>query len=124
MDVGERITALRAARGWSMNRLAQEADVAQSYISDIEKGKAKPTVEIIERICGAFGVSLRDFLTNHSDAVLPSSNLDVILREYRLWFDGEPVTEEEKIAALEGIRTARKVMGMSKAKRGGDDTRQ
>lgn len=101
-----------------MNRLAKEAEVAQSYVSDMEKGSAKPTIEIIERICSALGISLRDFLTGASDAAeLPSSNLDVLLREHQLWFDGEPVTDTEKIAALEGIRMARKLMGLGATNR-------
>lgn len=57
MDVGERIASLRVAKGWSMNRLAKEAEVAQSYVSDMEKGSAKPTIEIIERICSAMAAN-------------------------------------------------------------------
>jgi transcriptional regulator with XRE-family HTH domain len=36
--VGERLKALRAARGWSQSELARRSGVSQAYIWQIEKG--------------------------------------------------------------------------------------
>jgi transcriptional regulator with XRE-family HTH domain len=51
----------RDLRGWSQERLAAEAgELRQSLISDIERGKANPTLITLESIAGALGVTVRD----------------------------------------------------------------
>lgn len=61
MNIGERLKALRKARGLSRNRLAQMSGVSQSYLSDIEAGKKNPTVEVLNRLCKALEISLVEF---------------------------------------------------------------
>jgi len=43
MTLGEKLKALRDARGWSQQELAREASVRQSLISELERGKKKDT---------------------------------------------------------------------------------
>ena len=61
MEISERIIALREARGFSTNKLANRAGISQSYLREIELGKKKPTVEILSYICEALDVSLSGF---------------------------------------------------------------
>lgn len=44
-----------------MTKLAKIAGVGQSTLSYIENGKQSPTIDILERICSAFGVTLAEF---------------------------------------------------------------
>lgn len=64
MDVAARLIALREARGYTTNRLANLAGVSQSFVRDIERRAKRPTVETLSLLCDALGVSLRDFLTS------------------------------------------------------------
>ena len=61
MDVGKRIIELREKRGISTNKLANLAGITHSYLRNIEIGKTNPTVEMLEYICEALNISIRDF---------------------------------------------------------------
>lgn len=61
MNVGKRIVELREKRGISTNKLANLAGITQSYLRNIEMGKTNPTVEMLEYICEALNISIRDF---------------------------------------------------------------
>ena len=63
MDILRRITALREARGWSVYRLAKEAGISQSTITNLYKRENSPTVLTLEAICCALGLSLGQFFS-------------------------------------------------------------
>jgi transcriptional regulator with XRE-family HTH domain len=59
--VGEHIKRLREERDWSQPRLAVEAGVAVSAVSQIENGKRSPNVSTLDKLADAFGVEVADF---------------------------------------------------------------
>lgn len=62
INIGERITYLRNERGFSVNHLADMSGVSQSYLREIEMGHyTNPSVDILDAICDALGLSLREF---------------------------------------------------------------
>jgi transcriptional regulator with XRE-family HTH domain len=71
MDVAKRIINLRENAGLSTNRLAKLAGIGQSTLSDIEKGKVKPSIDSLEKICETLGISMSDFFT---ESKLPTSD--------------------------------------------------
>lgn len=57
--LGGQITWRRQCAGLSLNDLANEADVAKGYLSEIENGKApRPGVYVVQRIASALGVTI------------------------------------------------------------------
>ena len=67
MDILQHITELRVERGWSEYRLAKEAGLPQSTISNLYKRENSPTVSTLEAICRAFGISLAQFFGGMGD---------------------------------------------------------
>ncbi len=61
--IGQRIKTMREERGWAQNRLSILAGVSPSCIRDLEKGLKCPTVETLDSICFALGITLTDFLS-------------------------------------------------------------
>ena len=61
MEVGERITYFRKQRGITTNKLANKAGISQSFIRDVELQKKGITVDNLEIICEAMGITLIDF---------------------------------------------------------------
>lgn len=61
-DIGTRIRELREARGLSTNKLSNMAGLSQSYVRKLEKGESKPTVESLELVCHALGITFEDFI--------------------------------------------------------------
>lgn len=56
--VGERVRQLRKARGWTLKDAAEASGLSVSFISDIERGGATPTLTSLERLAEALGVRL------------------------------------------------------------------
>jgi transcriptional regulator with XRE-family HTH domain len=69
--VGGHIKRLREERGWSQPRLAVEAGVAVSAVSQIENGRRSPNVSTLDKLAEAFGVDVADFFLPKSQAQLP-----------------------------------------------------
>ena len=61
MDVGERIKLLREKAGFSQNELAGRADVSQTHLRRVELGQAGITVDHLQMVCDALGITLKDF---------------------------------------------------------------
>jgi transcriptional regulator with XRE-family HTH domain len=57
-QLGKRIRFLREAKGWSQLTLALESDVNRNYLSDLERGKRNPSIEILQQIAEALAIDL------------------------------------------------------------------
>ena len=60
--LGGRVKHLRAARGWSLEALANASGVSRSMLSEIEREQANPTLAVTLRIARAFGLTLGELL--------------------------------------------------------------
>ncbi len=58
--VGEKIKRLRQDRRWTQPRLAVEAGVAVSAVSQIETGRRNPNVGTLDKLARALGVEVPD----------------------------------------------------------------
>ncbi len=68
-NIGERIAHFRTAKGFSVNYLANQAGISQSYLREIELGRySNPSVDTIETLCSALGISLREFFDTGTTA--------------------------------------------------------
>ena len=57
-DMGDRLRQARRARGLSLRRLAEVVGVSPSLISQVETGRAKPSVNTLYALANELGVSL------------------------------------------------------------------
>jgi transcriptional regulator with XRE-family HTH domain len=80
--VGRRISELRQKKGWSQEKLAEEACLHRTYIGQIERGEKSIGVENLFRVAEA----LRD-----GDS--PSRLCDGLVGEYRALFDAMSPTQ-------------------------------
>ena len=53
---GANVRALRNARKWSQEDLAEASDLHRTYISGVERGVRNPTLTVIVEIANALGV--------------------------------------------------------------------
>lgn len=60
--MGDRLRAARQARGLSLRALAERLDVSPSLISQVETGRANPSVSTLYAIVQALGISLDELL--------------------------------------------------------------
>lgn len=61
---GFRIKILREKKGYSIEHLANIADVDRNYLSGIEKGKRNCSLEIQEKLISGLEIELSDFFND------------------------------------------------------------
>ena len=59
-QLGMRIKFLRKQRKWSQEDLALESNINKNYICDLENGRRNPSLDVLERLCFAFHISLEE----------------------------------------------------------------
>lgn len=52
-DLGRRLRQIRRAKGLSMKSVATTAEISESFLSQVERGIANPSVASLRRICAA-----------------------------------------------------------------------
>ena len=62
--VGRRIRELRQKRGWSQEKLAEEAGLHRTYIGQVERGEKSIGVENLYKLALALGVRAGALLPN------------------------------------------------------------
>lgn len=60
---GKRVKALREAKGWSQEELADRAGLHRTYISAVERTVRNPTLTVIGRIAKALEVSMTELFS-------------------------------------------------------------
>jgi transcriptional regulator with XRE-family HTH domain len=55
--LAKNLRRLRTEKGWSQEDYADRAGIHRTYVSDIERGARNPTITVVEKLAGPFGVS-------------------------------------------------------------------
>ncbi len=74
-QIGLNIRRLRLARGISQQIVAFDAELSLPHVSNIELGKANPSVTALARIAKVLGVQITDFFAAVSPKDRPPKNL-------------------------------------------------
>ena len=82
IKIGKIIQQIRKSNGYTQEKLAEAIEVSVRYISDIEQDRAKPSYEILIKICNLFKISLDQIFSEYI------SIRDNKTLEYQLsWYD-------------------------------------
>jgi transcriptional regulator with XRE-family HTH domain len=79
VDVGERLRAFRKLRRVTLRTVAERSDLSESFLSQVERGRANASVSSLTRIAAALGVTVADFFEPNGRASVPR----VLRRESR-----------------------------------------
>jgi transcriptional regulator with XRE-family HTH domain len=60
VDVGERLREIRLLRHATLKTIADRAGVSESFLSQVERGRASASIASLRRIANALGVSVAD----------------------------------------------------------------
>ncbi len=66
--LGARLRELRRRGGLSQEELAGRAHLHWTYLSDLERGRQTPTVDVVNRLARALGVTLAEFFAPFSES--------------------------------------------------------
>ena len=59
---GKRVAELRKGLGLSQEKFAFKCDIDRTYIGTIERGEKSPTLNTIQKISAALGISISELL--------------------------------------------------------------
>jgi len=79
--VGRNIQRFRDERAISIAELARRAGVSKQTVSSLEGGEGNPTVDTLDRIGDALGVSVRALLTEMGYDTIQDRALDAVWRD-------------------------------------------
>lgn len=74
MDILNKIDELRKQNNWSIYKLADEAGLTQSTISNMFARKSNPSITTLEQICNAFNISLSEFFAEDNSNISAEEN--------------------------------------------------
>src|SRR4051812_35263730 len=60
VDVGERLRTLRSLRRLTLREVAERAGLSESFLSQVERGRASASIAPLRRIADALGVAISD----------------------------------------------------------------
>jgi transcriptional regulator with XRE-family HTH domain len=81
LGIGTRLAELRLEHRYSIRRLAREAGVSASLVSDVERGKVEPSISTLKRLAAALGTTLAFFFsepTRQAGRVVRAAERDVL----------------------------------------------
>jgi transcriptional regulator with XRE-family HTH domain len=67
-DLGARVRGLRRARRLTLRELATRAEVTESFLSQVERGVASPSIASVQRIARALGLSIAQLFAEEAGA--------------------------------------------------------
>jgi DNA-binding XRE family transcriptional regulator len=63
--VGLNLQRLRREKGLSQEELADRAQIHQTYLSGVERGRRNPTITVLQRIAEALDADIADLMERH-----------------------------------------------------------
>ena len=61
-SIGNNLKKLRKAKGLTQPQLAEELDLTQKQVSDYELAKSTPSLDMLPKIAGYFGITVDELL--------------------------------------------------------------
>jgi len=107
VNLGKTVKNLREERNMSRETLAQKLGLSYWAIAKYETGERFPDHETIIKIADFFNVTV-DFLLGRPDTNQEPTpaELEKVLRESYIMFDGTPLTVEDKEDVIEFVKVA------------------
>ena len=69
LDIVGRIRKENETRGWTVYRLAKEANLSPSTLTNMMHRGTCPSLTTIENVCEAYGITLAEFLYGQDDLI-------------------------------------------------------
>lgn len=99
MNTQKRIKQLMEERGWTDYRLAKEANLSHSTVTNMFNRNNAPTLPTLEAVCRAFGITLSQFFSAGNDPAQLTEEQSILFSKW------STLTEEQKNLLLALIDT-------------------
>ncbi|MEL7603925.1 MAG: helix-turn-helix transcriptional regulator [Bacillota bacterium] len=66
-DLAKRLRSMRSMLDLTQSALADRVGITQAYLAELEKGAKRPSIDVLEKLCGTLNCSA-DYLLGLSDS--------------------------------------------------------
>src|SRR5437764_11428814 len=66
VELGERLRAIRQLRRKTLKEVATAAQISESFLSQLERGRTNATIATLQRLATALGIEVSDLFTGTS----------------------------------------------------------
>ena len=94
--IKKKLQTIRKSNGYTQEQLAEKVEVSVRYISDVEQDRAKPSYEVLIRICNIFKISLDQVFSEYL-TVMENKSLAYPLAGYEKLSEADKKTIEHLI---------------------------
>ena len=81
--IGRKIKELRMHRGMKLKELSQRVGVTASFLSQVERGVAVPSISSLKKISDAFGISITSFFSEKEETKVEAEFSPVVKKGQR-----------------------------------------
>ncbi|SKB00045.1 DNA-binding transcriptional regulator, XRE-family HTH domain [Caloramator quimbayensis] len=103
MDIGNSIKYHRKIKGMTQQELADKSSISRSYLADVERNRYNPSIETLQKIAEALGVSVEDLFKSKLVAEKP-------LKKWDEEYDSKKFSEEVKLLENKKITDVKEAM--------------
>ena len=75
---GQKLKKARLSLGLTQEKIAEYLSLAPRYISDIERGKTKGSIDTLIKLCNIYNITPNDLLSEYIYFEIPQNNLDLL----------------------------------------------
>lgn len=132
-QVGPRLRAARRARGWTLEELAERAEMSASTLSRLESGKRQASLELLLPLTRRLGIRIEDLLPEETPdprirrpvirrdgvVIVPLSPEGSPVHTYRITYP--PVTRLPALRVHDGYEWFSVISGRLRLRLGGQD---
>lgn len=68
MNLGEELRRLRRYRQFTLSVVSEQTGLSVSFLSDVERGRTKPSLDTLQKLADCYGVTMNDILKNVESA--------------------------------------------------------
>ncbi len=65
IKIGKTLKEIRRSNGYTQEKLAEAIEVSVRHISDIEQDRAKPSYEVLIKICNLFNIGINQIFNEY-----------------------------------------------------------
>jgi len=72
MKLGSELRRLRKKQGFTLAQVGKETDLSISFLSDVERGRTRPSLDTLEKLAACYHISVNDILADTEFGVTSS----------------------------------------------------
>ncbi|MBC7083533.1 MAG: cupin domain-containing protein [Firmicutes bacterium] len=101
MKMGERLRAIRTAKGLTLREVSQLSGLSLSYIAQIERDEVNPSISSLRKLTDSLGIKLSALFDETEEEPTPRSEVLVRSHERKALVSGNRSVRQYLLAAME-----------------------